>query len=238
MGQGHVASSPLPTTLPKRPNPFVAYIYTPEEFRQLLDATEIFERGKSQMNTVTFHIMLLLLFNSGLRLGEALSLTCEDVNFPERLLDIRDAKYYKNRLVPLNPKVAEKLYDYSNSPFRSSYSKSKHAPFFVKRNGLALTHHCVERSFRKLCIEAGIYRKDGARYQPRLHDIRHTFAVNRLLDWYRKGADVQRLLPYLSTYLGHVNVSATQRYLTMTPELLGEANRRFELYALSGMSHV
>ena len=74
-------------------------------------------------------------------------------------------------------------------------------------------------------------RRDGARYQPRLHDVRHTFAVNRLTTWYRDGADVQTLLPQLSTYLGHVNVAATQVYLTMTPELLRVACVRFERYA-------
>ncbi len=95
----------------------------------------------------------------------------------------------------------------------------------------------VERTFRKLCNYCGIHREDGARYQPRLHDIRHTFALSRLLDWYRKGADVQRLLPHLSTYLGHVNISATQRYLTMTSELLSEASSRFEKYALSEVKH-
>ena len=73
--------------------------------------------------------------------------------------------------------------------------------------------------------------QDGARYQPRLHDVRHTFVVNRLTTWYRDGADVQALLPRLSTYLGHVNVAATQVYLTMTPELLRVACARFERYA-------
>jgi len=94
-----------------------------------------------------------------------------------------------------------------------------------------LTHLCLERTFRKLCNYCGIYREDGARYQPRLHDIRHTFIVSRLIEWYQNGEDVQRLLPHLSTYVGHVNISATQRYLTMTPELLGEACSRFEEYA-------
>jgi len=74
-------------------------------------------------------------------------------------------------------------------------------------------------------------RHDGARYQPRLHDLRHAFSIHRLVTWYRQGADVQRLLPQLATYLGHVHIAATQRYLTMTPELLQEANKRFEHYA-------
>ena len=83
-----------------------------------------------------------------------------------------------------------------------------------------------------MCLSAGVARHDGARYQPRLHDLRHAAAVHRLVSWYRMGADVQKLLPQLATYLGHVHIAATQRYLTMTPELLSEASRRFERYAM------
>jgi len=82
-----------------------------------------------------------------------------------------------------------------------------------------------------------VRRSDGARYQPRLHDLRHSFAVHRLTSWYRQGADVHTLLPYLSTSLGHVNLAATQVYLTMTPELLQEASRRFPQYACEERSH-
>ena len=84
---------------------------------------------------------------------------------------------------------------------------------------------------------AGLHREKESRYQPRLHDIRHTFAVHRIVAWYQEGANVQRLLPFLSTYLGHVGLDATQRYLTMTPELLRQANRRFERYVLSGVKY-
>jgi integrase len=79
--------------------------------------------------------------------------------------------------------------------------------------------------------QAGVERNDGASYQPRLHDLRHTFAVHRLTSWYREGADVQKLLPQLSVYLGHVCLSSTQVYLSMTPELLASASSRFERYA-------
>jgi len=82
--------------------------------------------------------------------------------------------------------------------------------------------------------QAGVRRSDGARYQPRLHDLRHTFAVHRLISWYRQGADVQKLLHHLSVYLGHVHLADTQVYLSMTPELLREANARFERYTEEG----
>jgi integrase/recombinase XerD len=92
----------------------------------------------------------------------------------------------------------------------------------------------VEKCFVRLRRIAGIARHDESSYQPRLHDLRHSFAVHRVTAWYRQNKDVQHWLPALSTYLGHVDLSATQRYLTMTPELLEQANRRFEHYVRGG----
>ncbi len=92
----------------------------------------------------------------------------------------------------------------------------------------------IDYAFKKLRMHVGIRRTDGASEQPRLHDLRHTFAVHRLLAWYRSNANVQDLLPSLSTHLGHLNLSSTERYLTMTPELLTEASLRFEKYMLEG----
>jgi integrase/recombinase XerD len=101
----------------------------------------------------------------------------------------------------------------------------------VTRTGASLTRRAAEYAFDRLRRRAGVQRSDGSRYQPRLHDLRHAFAVHRLVSWYRQGADVQRLLPQLATYLGHVHLAATQRYLTLTPELLQQASQRFEAYA-------
>jgi integrase/recombinase XerD len=106
------------------------------------------------------------------------------------------------------------------------------APLFVTRIGASLTRRAAEAAFCRLRDYAGVLRNDGARYQPRLHDLRHAAAVHRVIDWYRRGYDVQRLLPRLATYLGHVHICGTQRYLTLTSELLQEAGRRFERYAV------
>lgn len=100
----------------------------------------------------------------------------------------------------------------------------------LRRRGIAISRYAAERYFRILRSRVGIERRDGAYFQPRLHDLRHTFAVHRLVAWYREGADVQLLLPRLSTYLGHISLAETQHYLTMTPDLLREAGRRFESY--------
>ncbi len=112
-----------------------------------------------------------------------------------------------------------------------AHANTPDAPLFCFRDGRALSKSVVGSAFRRLRRIAGIERQDGARYQPRLHDLRHTGVVHRLVGWYQRGADVQRLLPQLATYLGHVDLSATQRYLTLTPELLHEASLRFEHYA-------
>jgi site-specific recombinase XerD len=109
--------------------------------------------------------------------------------------------------------------------------------FFANKFGGQIGYRGLLDNFRRLCLLSGIVRK-ASRRQPCLHDLRHTFAHDRLVSWYRSGADVQRLLPHLSTFLGHKDISGTQRYLSMTPELLQEANRRFERYALTEVNHV
>ena len=95
----------------------------------------------------------------------------------------------------------------------------------------------LQHNFRILCDRANIQRTDGALEKPRLHDLRHSFAVHRLTSWYQQGADVQRLLQHLSVYLGHVHIRHTQVYLSMTPELLHQASQRFEGYAAERERH-
>jgi integrase len=102
---------------------------------------------------------------------------------------------------------------------------------FSKRDGTPLTASIICHTFRRLCVIANIRRDGSARNQPRLHDLRHSAAVHRVTAWYRRDADLNDLLPKLATYLGHAGLSGTQRYLTMTQELLAEASRRFEAFA-------
>jgi len=234
----YVTHSPLPATTPKHPAPYVAYIYTPKELNLLLEAADTLEETRCHMDGLSFRTLLLLLFNTGLRISEALSLTMVDVSLSEDLIIIRDSKFGKSRLVPIDHRLGVVLQKYAEMKHAANNSQNQHSAFFVKRNGLPPTLRCVETTFRRLCNLCGIRREDGARYQPRLHDIRHAFAVNRLLDWYKNGYDVQRLLPHLSTYLGHLDISSTQHYLKMIPELLHEAGNLFERYALSEATHV
>lgn len=235
IARGHTGLSPLPTVVPRRPTPFQPYIYTDGEYRKLLQATQILDEShRCLVQAVTFHALLLLLYGTGLRIGEALSLTLADVDWGSNLLTIRNTKFFKTRWVPIGPQLNAGLAPYYRMRRRIPRPERSASAFLATRRGEALSRSTVERIFRTLCEHAGIRRTDGARYQPRLHDIRHTFALNRLISWYREGADVQRLLPCLSTYLGHIDITATQRYLTMTPELLHEASLRFQQYALEG----
>jgi site-specific recombinase XerD len=227
----HVELSPLPRMVPKPPPPFVPYIYSQDELQRLLIAAESRQHSRAKMQSHTCRALLLLLYGAGLRISEALSLTLADVDLPSGILTIRESKFYKTRLVPIGSDLIRAMTSYQSRRLREHPAK-RSAPFFVSRLGEPVTRQAAERAFRRMCLHAGVSRHDGSRYQPRLHDLRHAAAVHRLVSWYRAGADVQRLLPQLATYLGHIHSASTQRYLTMTPELLNEASRRFARYAM------
>jgi len=175
--------------------------------------------------------LLLLLYGAGLRISEALQLTEFDVDLEERLLSVRKSKFFKSRLVPIGPKLTKVLKDYAGTRLEIRDPKR---PFFRTDQGGPVTCGTVERAFRKLCVAAEVKRTDGTGYQPRLHDLRHAMATHCLISWYRQGRDIQPLLIQLSAYLGHVGIAGTQKYLTMTPELRGQASARFARYALGG----
>lgn len=229
MSRGLVRRSPLPTQAPKLDVTFTAYIYTLQELQALLQAITPEQTGRLSPQTV--RALLLVLYGAGLRISEALNLEIRDVDLPQHLLLIRQSKFFKSRWVPIGPKLAEVLRDYERQrPAR----RLSHQRFFRTKPGTPVSRSTIERVFAKLRMAAGIKRTDGGRFQPRLHDLRHTAAVHRLVAWYRQGEDVQTLLIKLSAYLGHVDIGATQKYLTWTPELRQQASARFARYALGG----
>jgi site-specific recombinase XerD len=233
----HVNHSPLPILLPKRPEPFVPYLYTRSELGRLLEGTSRFQRNHVKLEAHTLRAILLLLYGAGLRVSEALRLTLADVNLDQSLIIIRQTKFHKARLVPLGKQLNLGMTQYAEKRKKDGHSQTDGAPFFVLRSGVAVGRGIVEEAFARLRDFAGVHRTDGARYQPRLHDLRHAFASHRLLAWYREGKDVQKLLPHLATYMGHVEIASTQAYLAITPELLQEASTRFERYALGEVCH-
>jgi integrase/recombinase XerD len=230
LSRGYVTAAPLPSTMPKRPPAFLPYIYSRQELQKLLDATDTYQRNRSSIEPITVRTIILLLYGVGLRVGEALSLNAADVDMKECVLTIRDSKFFKSRLVPFSSQLGQALVKYSRRP-RSAGVAGTEQPFFTTRNGMRMNQATLNSCFQRVRTQARIHREATARYQPRLHDLRHAFAVHRLTSWYQQGKDVQKLLPHLSVYLGHAHLAATQLYLTMTPELLGQAGGRFERYA-------
>lgn len=237
--RGYLSGSPLPANVPKPPVRFVPHIYTREELRRLLEGTASYQKHKSRilMEPHTFRAILLLLYGAGLRVSEGLSLNLEEVDLGEAVIVIRDTKFYKSRLVPLGSDLNEVMTEYAAQRKRDGHAQSNNAPFFVTRLGARISSRLLRHAFQRLRAHSGVRRKDGTRHQPRLHDLRHAAAVHRLTAWYREGKDVQRLLPLLSTYLGHIDIASTQLYLTMTPELLHEASKRFAKYVFGEVSH-
>jgi integrase/recombinase XerD len=223
---------PMPTTIPKQPPTITPYIYSHHEIKRLLEATNSYQINKSSIDPITVRTIVLLLYAAGLRVSEAISLKINDVHIKERLLNIRNSKCNKSRLVPISKQLTMELIHYLE--YRSKIYKDEIDTFFIQRTGKPVNSYTIGNIFQRLRKHAGIFRTDGARYQPRLHDLRHAFAVHRLIAWYQEGEDVTKLLHYLSVYLGHVYLVDTQVYLTITPQILKKANSLFQNYALRG----
>jgi integrase len=233
IARGYTTHNPLPRRKPKSPRQFRPYIYSLEEVKRMIQVVDNRHRGCWHLEPRTVRTLLLLLYGTGLRIGEAIRLQHRDVDFRERILTIRETKFYKSRLVPVSSDLADALQDYFDRKCTGT-SCTPQSPFLATYDGRPVTHLTAELAFKRIRYEAEVKRTDGFYYQPRLHDFRHTFAVRRLVTWYREGKNVQRLLPHLATYLGHVSIRETARYLTMTKELLDQASQRFELYSNPG----
>ena len=234
ISRGYASRSPLPDDEPKTRPSRPPYIYSHDELRRLFDAIDLCRRRAVQLDAHTFRTLLLLLYGAGLRLGEALKLSLIDVDLSAAVLTVRGTKFYKSRLVPAGPQLAQILRGYAAVRSGRPFPDGNDSSFLANRDGTSLAQGTVHPAFAGLRRTAGINGLDGTRQRPCLHSFRHSFAVHRLTSWYRQGADVQRLLPVLSTYLGHTDLAGTQVYLSMTPELLQQASLRFARYARGG----
>ena len=230
--RGYVQHRILPASIPDRPPRFIPYIYSTEDMRRLLGVPDSHYPPASPLSPDTMRTLVLVLYGTGLRLGEATRLKHEDVDFRRAALTIRETKFGKSRLVPIGKDLVSILRLY-RMRHRPGFGYERPPTLLATKIGMMIGNDHAEHPFQWLRKEAGVLRFDTARYQPRLHDFRHTFAVTRLVTWYREGKDVQRMLPLLSTYLGHCGLSETSVYLQMTRELLREANRCFERYAFA-----
>jgi integrase len=202
----------------RRPAP---YIYTPGQMSQVLHATR---RLEPPLRAVTYRTLLGLLAVTGMRQGEATALTRTDVDLADGMITVRHAKFDRVRLVPLHPSVTAELRSYATTRDRLRRTE-RCDQFFVSVTGRPLRRGEVDQIFRDITADLGL-RTDNS--HPRVHDMRHTFAVHTLLDWHRRGLDISSLLPVLSTYLGHVEPANTYWYLSAVPELMQLAAARLE----------
>ncbi len=238
VARGELARNPLPPEPPARGPRLTPYIYSRDELRRLLAATSAYQQFPGVLEPVTVRTLILLAYGAGLRSGEARRLNREDVSLDQSLIRVRDSKFFKSRLVPISSRLTEVLRDYQQREAARQFPIDPTSPFLTSRTGGRMQTPTVTGHFRRVCTAAGIHRRDGGRFQPRVHDLRHSFAVHRLIQWYQAGENVQARLPHLSVYLGHTQLAATQVYLSMTPELLQEAAQRFETYAFPETFHV
>jgi integrase len=217
---------PADGLLPFRPKRARPYLYTDDEINALLRAALNLPPRRT-LWPWTYHCLLGLLNVSGMRIGEARNLKLPDVDLKAAVLTIRGAKFGKSRLVPLHKSSRDMLADYITRRERFFKRQPISSYLFVSSRGNRLDIADIHRTFYLLSRQIGLRGLTDSR-GPRLHDMRHRYAVNTLLQWYRSGEDVERRLPILSTYLGHVHVADTYWYLSAWPELMREAMIRLE----------
>lgn len=210
--------------MPYRPRRAKPYLYSSAEIEALLQAALTLSGGMG-LRPWTYYCFLGLLSVSGLRLGEALDLKREDVDLNEGIVTVR-GKFGKIRMVPLHASTRQVLADYVTRRERFLAGRSA-LHLFVSSTLNPLHRADVYRTFHALSRRIGL-RSPTATHGPRLHDFRHRFATETLLQWYRNGEDVEHRLPLLSAYLGHVHPSDTYWYLSLCPELMGLAAKLLE----------
>lgn len=219
---------PAPRFLGIHRRTFVARVMSQAEGQRFLAACEhLATRSWSPIRDTVLGTALVLLYFTGLRTGEVLRLTIGDVDLAGAVLRVRDTKFGKSRLVPLASDIAARLGRCRTTIARHLGSRPPDAPFFSTASGRPYSHSALTAAFHQVLARADIPRHSAGRAL-RLHDLRHGFAVLRLLVWYQQEADLGARLPALATYLGHVGLASSQRYLQLTADMVGEISRRHE----------
>tara|TARA_R110002050_G_scaffold83619_1_gene178825 strand:- start:4240 stop:5184 length:945 start_codon:yes stop_codon:yes gene_type:complete len=232
LARGYITEIPLPAILPKRPQHIQPYVYSREELKRIFDAALNYQKNRSKTDPFMVQMVLVMTYTLGLRIHETLAIKLENIDMKESVITINDSKFYKSRLVPFNLQLKKKLEIFFEWRKQQGQPQDMESYFFLCKDGNPLKTEVMNDIFQRIRKKADIKREDNAVYQPRIHDLRGTFAVNRLTSWYQENKDVQKLLPLLSVYLGHKYLAHTSVYLSMTDNLLKEANNRFEKYMM------
>jgi integrase/recombinase XerD len=219
------AQIPPAGLIPSRKHRATPYLYTGSEITALMTAAESL---RFPLRTATYQALIGLLAVTGMRVGEAISLDRGDTDLDNAILTIRNGKHGKSRLVPVHDTTARALRDYLRT--RDRLCPDARTPaVLVSTAGTRLLYCNVHATWKNLAASAGL-RPRSAACRPRIHDLRHSFAVRTMLDAYQSGLDGQAVLAVLSTYLGHADPKATYWYLTASPELMAAAGKRLDAW--------
>ncbi len=205
---------------------FTPYILTRKQVRALLDAVDGVQHRTGLRRHLVLPVLFRTLYGCGLRVSEALNLTRRDFDAGTGVLRVRQGKFGKDRLVPTAPSLRARISQLDDALGR----RGPDAPLLPSRTDARIDQRRVYWAFRNALRDAGVAHGGRGR-GPRVHDLRHTFAVHRLESWLREGHDVQAKLPILSVYLGHRSIYGTQIYLRLTSELFPDVTRGFEKIA-------
>jgi integrase/recombinase XerD len=215
--RNEISGLPLP---PPRRSPvqtFVPYVYSHTELRRLLAAAGSTQQGfNCVIDARTFRTLLLFLYGTGAMVGEAVKLARCDVDFRRKRITIGSNRLNRSREIPFDPDLHSILLRYHRTHHRQGAISDPQ--FFLTKDGSQIKADTVNQTFQRVRKHAGVVRYDGARYQPRMHDLGHTFAVHRLTAWFKHGADLSRMIPALSAYMGQQDLGSAERYLALNPE--------------------
>ncbi len=208
------------------------YIYHANQLRALMAAASALLAPSGSLRPHTYRTLIGLLYSTGIRIGEAMALNLQNVQPSCQRLYIAEGKFRKARWIALSESTGRALQHYIDRRLKIAPHRPD-SPLLLNERRRHLCYSTVNNTFQGLLQRCGIAHHKRTR--PRIHDLRHTFAVNRLLTWYREGQDVNARLPALATYMGHVDISSTRVYLQPTAELLEQVHQRFRNYYLNNI---
>jgi integrase/recombinase XerD len=213
--RGFMPELVMPVPKPFVRQTFVPYVFTKTELRSLLKATNRNNKSIIKIDGPTLHTVILFLYGTGAAVGESVRILQSDVDLQNGFVTIRSPRFHRSRTIPIGRDLLEALRRYE---FWRSQIKGPSQHLFVTKRGFQINIEMVAKNFKRLRQITGIHRWDGPRSQPRVSDLKFTFAVHRIARWIEDGVDLNRMLPALAAYMGQVGLGSAERYLFMTPE--------------------
>ncbi len=229
--RGYASNCTLPKYKPNEPEAFNPYICSNDELKRIFSAADSYRKRFNVLYPEVIQTMLKMTYSLGLRPGETVNLHVNDIDIANGIVHIKETKFYKSRMLPVGDQVLYMIKQYVSwrtGIVRTITCTNNH--LFLDKKGRTVKLSALQEAFRLICNKADVHRNDTSRCDVRLQDLRHTFATNRIAQWYREGKNVQTLLPVLSTYLGHCNIDSTAVYITLTDSILAEASNKFKTY--------